>query len=118
MSTATTAPAELAERFVAALNSHDIDAVMALCTEDTVFESTGPAPDGSRHVGDAEVRRVLAGVLADPATRFSVEGRVVADDDVVVVRWRYDFTAGHARGVTLYTFRDGLIALNQAYVKG
>ena len=29
-----------------ALNRHDVDAVMALMTDDCVFENTWPAPDG------------------------------------------------------------------------
>lgn len=118
MSSTTLAPGEIAAQFVAALNSHDLDTVMRLASEDTVFESTGPAPDGERYAGQAAVRRVFTEVLSDPAATFTIEGRPIADDDVVVVRWRYDYTSGHTRGVTLFTIEHGRITRNQAYVKG
>ena len=41
----------LMDRFTAALNAHDLDAVLALVTEDIVFESTSPPPDGARYEG-------------------------------------------------------------------
>lgn len=34
-----------------AWNAHDLDAALDLCTDHAVFDSTGPAPDGDRHVG-------------------------------------------------------------------
>jgi ketosteroid isomerase-like protein len=34
----------LMDRFTAAINAHDLDAVLALVTEDIVFESTSPPP--------------------------------------------------------------------------
>ena len=42
---------DLMDRFTAALNSHDLDAVAALVTDDIVFESTSPPPDGTRYEG-------------------------------------------------------------------
>ncbi|MDX6225116.1 MAG: hypothetical protein QOE64_1492, partial [Frankiales bacterium] len=39
------------DRFNAAWNAHDLDAALALCTDDVVFDSTDPAPDGVRHEG-------------------------------------------------------------------
>ena len=38
----------LMDRFTAAVNVHDLDAVLALVTDDIVFESTSPPPDGTR----------------------------------------------------------------------
>ena len=35
---------DLMDRFTAALNSHDLDAVVALVTDDIVFESASPPP--------------------------------------------------------------------------
>ena len=45
-------------RFSAAFGSGDVDAIMALMTDDCVFEATGPAPDGVRHEGADAVRAV------------------------------------------------------------
>ena len=44
------------ERFNEAFNRHDVDAVMALMTDDVVFENTSPPPDGERFAGQAAVR--------------------------------------------------------------
>jgi ketosteroid isomerase-like protein len=48
----------LMDRFTAAINAHDLDAVLALVTEDIVFESTSPPPDGARYEGRAAVAQV------------------------------------------------------------
>lgn len=50
--------AEELDRFAAAFGEGDVEAIMALMTEDCVFESTGPAPDGECHEGAAAVRNV------------------------------------------------------------
>jgi hypothetical protein len=36
----------------------------------------------------------------------------------VVVRWRYDWSGGHVRGVDVFTVADGKVAEKLAYVKG
>ncbi len=65
---------DLMDRFTAALNSHDLDAVAALVTDDIVFESTSPPPDGTRYEGRDVVRQIWAEMLAaTPQARFSVE---------------------------------------------
>ena len=65
---------DLMDRFTAALNAHDLDAVVALVTDDVVFESTSPPPDGVRHQGRDAVRRVWGQLLAQtPQARFVVE---------------------------------------------
>jgi ketosteroid isomerase-like protein len=45
-------------RFSAAFGSGDVDAIMARMTDDCVFESTGPEPDGQHHDGQDAVRAV------------------------------------------------------------
>lgn len=110
-------------RFSAAFGASDVDAVMALMTEDCVFESTSPAPDGQRHEGAAAVRGVwqeLFDATTDPT--FEEEEAFVRGDRAVV-RWRYgwtgpDGTPGHVRGVDVITFRDGLVCEKLSYVKG
>src|SRR5689334_20306747 len=37
-------------------NSHDVDALMDLFTDDCVFENTAPFPDGTRYEGQPAVR--------------------------------------------------------------
>ena len=106
------------ERFNAAFNRHDVNAVMALMTDDVVFENTSPSPDGERYVGQAAVRgfweRFFAG---SPSASFETEEQFAAGDRAVV-RWRYSWGEGHVRGVDIFRVRDGKVAEKLSYVKG
>jgi ketosteroid isomerase-like protein len=109
---------DLMDRFTAALNSRDLDAVMALVTEDIVFESTSPSPDGARYEGRDAVRQIWAEMLTTPQARFSVEEQFSDGSGRAVVRWRYDWADGHVRGVDIVRVRNGQLAESLAYVKG
>lgn len=105
------------QRFNAAFDAKDVDAIMAAMTADCVFEDTAP-PDGSRHVGAAAVRAAWRSLFAAaPRARFTVE-ELVGDRDRAVQRWRYDWGDGHVRGVDVFTVRDGRVAEKLSYVKG
>lgn len=107
------------DRFTVALNSHDIAAVLALVTGDVVFESTSPAPDGTRYEGRDAVRLIWEQMLAEtPQARFTVEEQFSDGTARAVVRWRYDWGDGHVRGVDIVRVRDGQLAESLAYVKG
>ena len=110
-------------RFSAAFGSGDVDAIMARMTDDCVFESTGPLPDGERHQGQRDVRAVWEDFFAqtrDP--KFTDEDTFLAGDRACV-RWRFTWTnddgsQGHVRGVDVIRLRDGLVAEKLSYVKG
>ncbi|WP_350281017.1 TIGR03086 family metal-binding protein [Kribbella sp. HUAS MG21] len=110
-------------RFNAAFDRADLDAIMDLVTEDCVWESTSPAPDGVRFEGAATVREEWAKLFegtADP--HFETEETVVLGDRAVV-RWRYSWGEegggrGHVRGVDVLRLRDGKVAEKLSYVKG
>jgi len=110
-------------RFSAAFGSGDVEAIMARMTQDCVFESTGPAPDGEHHEGQKAVRAVweqLFGGTVDP--KFTDEETFVSGDRALV-RWRFTWTEGdgsegHVRGVDVLRLRDGLVAEKLSYVKG
>lgn len=109
-------------RFSEAFDRCDVDAIMALMTDDCVFESTSPAPDGERCVGQAAVRgfweRFFAGTTSP---KFTAEETFGAGDRVTV-RWRFTWgagdSAGHVRGVDVIRVRDGKVAEKLSYVKG
>jgi uncharacterized protein (TIGR03086 family) len=109
--------------FSAAFGRGDVEAIMELMTEDCVFESTSPAPDGERHEGAAAVRTVWETLFtATSDASFSEEASFVCGDRAVL-RWRFDWTEadggpGHVRGVDLLRFRDGKVAEKLSYVKG
>jgi ketosteroid isomerase-like protein len=109
--------------FSAAFGSGDVDAIMALMTDDVVFESTGPAPDGQRVEGAEAVRAVWVQLFGETAGAQFTEEDSFADGDRGVLRWRFTWTepdgaAGHVRGVDVLRFRDGLVAEKLSYVKG
>jgi ketosteroid isomerase-like protein len=114
---------EVIERFNAALNRHDVDAVMALMTADCIFENTFPAPDGERYEGQPAVRRFWERLLAEsPGANFTTE-EIFTAGNRGVVRWRYAWggdagPSGHVRGVDLFRVRDGRVAEKLSYVKG
>lgn len=105
-------------RFNAAFARRDVEAVMAQMTDDCVFDTTAPAPDGRRYEGRDDVAAAWRELFAaSPVTRFDEE-EIVAADDRVVVRWTYSWGDGHVRGVDVLRVRDGLVAEKLSYVKG
>ncbi len=110
------------ERFNAAFNLHDVPAIMALMTDDCVFESTRPTPDGQKVAGRVAVRQFWEEFFGrSPHARFETE-EAFATGDRAVVRWVYhwvrDGVPGHVRGIDLFRVRDGKVAEKMSYVKG
>ena len=111
------------ERFGDAFDQRDLETVMSLVTDDIVFESTSPSPDGGRFEGADAVRAVWATLFADTADpHFETEETVLLGNRAVV-RWRYSWREpsgdrGHVRGVDVLRLRDGKIAEKLSYVKG
>lgn len=107
-------------RFNAAFGAADLDAAMALVTDDVLFETTSPAPDGQRHEGRDTVRTAWSEVMGTPGMSFTEEESFVSGDRAVVC-WRYAWGGadpGHVRGVDVLRFRDGLVCEKLSYVKG
>jgi ketosteroid isomerase-like protein len=118
-SQADTHTSELMRRFNQAFQRHDPDALTELVAEDCVIENTGPAPNGSRHVGRRACLAVWQGLAGESGTHFEPEEVFVAGDRAIV-RWRYFFGAGESnsvRGVNLMRVRDGQIIEAMGYVK-
>jgi ketosteroid isomerase-like protein len=113
---------DVVNRFNDAINRHDPAAVAALLADDTVFENTGPAPDGTRLEGKAAVAAFWEKWFAsNPGARFDAE-EVIVSGDRCTVRWIYrkmrDGKPWHLRGIDVFTIRDGKVAAKLAYVKG
>ena len=119
----TASTIEVINRFNDAFNRHDVQAVMALMTDDCVFDNTYPAPDGERFEGQAAVRRFWEEFFrSSPDALFKSE-EMFAFGDRCVIRWRYEWTTSegereHIRGVDVLRVRDGKVAEKLAYVKG
>lgn len=110
-------PLEVVEAFGAAWAAHNLDAALAMLTDDCVFDATGPAPDGTLSVGVDALREVWKPIFDDPNSRFEAEETFQAGDRVVQ-RWYYSFDGGHVRGVDLFRVREGKVAEKLSYVKG
>jgi ketosteroid isomerase-like protein len=119
--TATTI--KVVEELNEALNRHDVDAFMALITDDCVFENTYPPPDGERYEGQSAVRTFLEDFFhATPYIDFRTED-LFASGNRCVVRWVFHWINsagehGHIRGVDVIHIQNGKMAEDFAYVKG
>ena len=106
-----------------AFNAHDAAAVVSLMTDDCVFEAAaGPEAHGARHVGQAAVRAAFENVWASmPDVRWDVQ-RHFCVGDRAVSEWVFKATRAdgariEVQGCDLFTFRDGKVALKQAFRK-
>ena len=112
-----TSPIEVVTAFGAAWAAHDLDAALALIADDCVFDATGPAPDGTRHVGPEAIRKAWQAIFDDVSSSFDPEETFGAGDRVIQ-RWCYRWDSGHVRGVDVFRVRDGKVAEKLSYVKG
>jgi steroid delta-isomerase-like uncharacterized protein len=119
----------ITERYADAWNRHDVEAILALHTEDAVFENH---TSGGLAVGKAEIRTLIEGVFSTfPDLRFATR-RAYLSETVAVVEWTA--TATHTNPVTrgartfpgsgktlswdgldVMPLRDGLVARKDVY---
>lgn len=105
------------EAFGAAWADHNLDDAIALITDDCVFDTTDPAPDGRRYVGPAAIRDAWSPIFVDATSRFEQEDIFSAGDRVVQL-WRYTWSSGHVRGIDVFRVRGDKVAEKFSYVKG
>ena len=114
---------ELLDRFAAAWNRHDLDALMSMMTDDCVFDaSAGPQVDGQRSEGQAAVRAAYAAVFAAFPDAHWANARHFIAGARGVSEWTFTGTQNDGRrvevtGCDLFTFRDGRIAIKNSYRK-
>ena len=111
------------EAFADAWNRHDAQALMSFMTPDCVFESSaGPDACGTRHRGAEAVRAGFVQVWTDYPDAHWGNARHFVCGDRGVSQWTFtgtaqDGTRVEVHGCDLFTFRDGKIALKDAYRK-
>lgn len=125
MDATATATATLAtiEHFNEVFNTGDVDAIMALFSDDCVFENTQPPPDGGRFEGRAAVRGFWEKFFAGTRKPHFKTERIFAADDLCASQWTFtwenaDGSTGHVRGVDIFRVTDGKVAEKLSYVKG
>ncbi len=101
-------PLEVVEAFGQAWTVKDLDQALSYLSHDCLFDATGPAPDGTAHVGPDAIRQAWKSIFSDPAARFEAE-ETFETGDRVVQRWRYRWDGGHVRGVDLFKVRHDRI---------
>ena len=117
------------DRYSDAWNRHDVDTILALHAEDSVFENHS---SGGLAVGKEEIGKLIEGVFATfPDLRFATR-RAYFGDSVAVIEWTAHAThatpiARGARtfpptgkslswdGMDILPFRDGLITRKDVY---
>ncbi|HEY3724859.1 MAG TPA: nuclear transport factor 2 family protein [Acidimicrobiia bacterium] len=114
--------ARVIEAFTDATNRHDLDAMLALVSEQVVFETTTP-PDGDRLEGRAAVRAAWSQLFRESPHAYVETEELIVSDDRGTARMRYVFDredpeAGHVRAVDVLRVTAGLISEKLSYVKG
>jgi hypothetical protein len=78
-------------KFNEAFNRHDVAGMMQLVSDDCIFESTGPAPDGTVYSGKEAVTRFWQDFFREsPHAHIKIE-QTFGFGIRCVMRWRYDW---------------------------
>ena len=108
---------ELAARYGAAWAKHDLDAILSMHTDDTVFHLHGFSEPAT---GLAAAREVIAATFAQsPDLRFD-KSRIYIGDDHFVSEYRMSGTSEGkpfaCEGVDVIAVSDGFIARKDTYL--
>ena len=109
--------------FNEAFNQHDVAGMMALMSEDCIFENTAPAPDGTVVAGKEAVTQFWQEFFRQsPQAHIEIE-EIFGLGYRCVMRWRYEWVdekggRGHVRGVDIFQVKNDLISQKLSYVKG
>ena len=117
------------DRYNAAWNGHDVDAIVEMHTDDSVFENH---VTGDRNVGKEQIHRAVSGIFSVfPDLTFETR-RAYVRDDLVVQEWTARGThegtmmrsgievppTGRKveyKGMDVIPIRDGLVARKDVY---
>ena len=111
------------QAFADAWNRHDIDALMSFMTDDCVFQpAAGPLACGTRFEGREAVRSAFEQAWVNFPDAQWRNGRHFVCGDRGVSEWTFtgtktDGTRIEADGCDLFVFRDGRIAVKNAFRK-
>jgi ketosteroid isomerase-like protein len=114
---------QVVSAFTEATNRHDIEEMLALVSDDVVFEGTTP-PDGVRIEGDkASLRALWEAIFRESPNAIVETEELIACGDRCTALLRYVFDSqrpldGHVRAVDVMRIADGKITEKLSYVKG
>lgn len=114
---------KLLDRFAAAWNRHDIDALMSMMTDDGVFEaSAGDTVNGTRYEGKQAVRAAYESIFQTYPDARWVNARHFVSGNRGLSEWTFTGTLEDGKrvevtGCDVFTFRGGKIAVKNSYRK-
>ncbi|WP_182083990.1 nuclear transport factor 2 family protein [Aureimonas sp. ME7] len=114
---------ETLDRFLAAWNGRDVDALMACMADSCAFRASGgPGADGTRHEGRGAVRAAYAALFEAFPEAAWTRGRHSVSGDTGLSSWRFvGVTAAGERvevdGCDIFDFDGDRIALKDSYRK-
>ena len=115
---------KLMQDFGAAFNDHDAERLISMMTEDAVFYTVaGETKFGNAISGLQDIKNAFEGVWSQMPDAHWQAGSVFASGDRGLSDWI--FTGTHkdtqakieAQGCDIFTFRDGKIAIKNAFRK-
>ena len=110
----------VAVKYAEAFNLHDTDSILRLISDDCVFETYHPAPNGAICSGKGEIARYLSELFqSKPSGKIEIE-EVFGLGHRSVLRWKYyaEGEGEYIRGIDIFTEKDNLICGKLSYVKG
>ena len=120
MDRADQGPAAVVERLLAAINAHDLEAMVACFADDYVNEWPAHPQRGFR--GNEQVRRNWSQIFAAVPDLRARLPRMVVDGDTVWAEWdlsgtRRDGAAHLMRGVSIFGVAEGRLAWVRFYLE-
>jgi len=109
--------------FNEAFNRHDVAGVVHLLSDDCIFETSAPAPDGTLYTGKEAITHYLNDFFrGSPKAHIQIED-VYGFGHRCNMHWRAEWVdetgnQQHIRGVDIFQEKNGLICKKLSYVKG
>lgn len=109
--------------FNEAFNRHDTAGMVQLISDDCIFETSAPAPDGIVYAGKEAIRQYLTDFFRQsPQAHMEIED-IFGLGLRCVARWRYEWVGAagerkHIRGVDIFQVKNGSICERLSYQKG
>jgi predicted SnoaL-like aldol condensation-catalyzing enzyme len=109
--------------FNKAFNRHDVVGMVQLLSNNCIFDTSAPAPDGTVYTGKEAITHYLHDFFhQSPQARIEIED-VSGFGHRCVMRWRCEWlnetgNKQHMRGIDIFNEKNNLICEKLSYVKG
>ena len=103
--------------FASAWSQRNLDALLSYVTEDIVYGASVGDEPGQTYRGKRAVRAGFETIMAHDRAGVMVPGRSVFQGNLGYAEWTSQSSHGDVRGIDVLVFRDGLIAVKDAYRK-